>query len=100
MKMQMLSKTLHHAVVLDGYQWTIARYRRKYMLRGSDPVKYKYENYSINLAYAAVNWGWKGKGDRDTTDRTIWYNVTGVWKPTDEDRYSEFSHMIYGFSND
>jgi len=70
------------------------------MLRGSDPVKYKYENYSINLAYAAVNWGWKGKGDRDTTDRTIWYNVTGVWKPTDEDRYSEFSHMIYGFSND
>lgn len=63
-----------HAIVVDGYHRDRSRYL-KYQVRNNNygEVQYRTIEEDEDTHYVAINWGYNGSGDYDSSGSTIWY---------------------------
>lgn len=85
-----------HCVVADGYRqlqiFTRIFYQKHnnlaQIIKKEERILQGYQNY------VAINWGWDGTGDYDSsTGKTIWYNTETI----DWQGYDTLKYMLYGF---
>ena len=65
----------NHAIVIEGYQNIEEHYTYAYKNGDSGTFDYQYRPYVFTYTYIAVNWGFDGAGEYDSTSNDIiWMN--------------------------
>lgn len=83
-----------HVVVLDGFRQIRRVYIYHYQKHNNQAEVIKREvSVSEYSNYVAINWGWGGSNDIDSSGATIWYNLGASW-----DTYNDFQEFICNFS--
>ena len=83
-----------HVVVLDGFRQIRRVYIYHYQKHNNlAQVIKRDQSVTEYSSYVAINWGWGGTNDNDSSGATIWYNLATNW-----DGYNDFQEVVCDFT--
>ena len=92
--------SLDHTVVPEGYQRLTEVYTYVYKNGDSGTFEYQTHQYTFTYDYVAVNWGYDGSGEYNSSGDVIWCNINSVLQRTFSNGTDTgtITEMLYGFT--
>ena len=90
---------LKHFVVAEGYKKRNEVYTFVYKNGDTGTFEYRYKQYTFSYEYLAINWGYDGSGEYNSTNDVIWCNVNSSLHRDFSGGYDNgtITHMLYNF---
>lgn len=91
-------KKKSHSIILDGYKYLEESVTYTIVVYDMNGNPYIETNTVTEISrFLAINWGWDGVGDSDSSGNTIWYDITTPWIVSSYN-YTEKNSFVYNFA--